>query len=114
MSDEKTMAQAFLDEHLEGWEEDGGTVHDWRRPEIFTDPGEMTRAGGIVLADPSTDPDESPLILAAFRDGSWFLEDRRGQGQPRVYTGTPDDFWRIIDVLTDTVLEDQETPEDAR
>ena len=85
MSDEKTMAQAFLDKNLESWEEDGQTVHDWRHPEIFTDPGEMNHAGGIVLADPSTDSDESPLILAAFQDGSWFLEDRRGQGQPRVY-----------------------------
>ena len=100
-----TLAQAFLDQHLETWEENGRTAHDWRYPEVFTDRHQVTTAGGTILADPRVDTDETLLILVAFTDGSWFLEDLYGP-DITVHSGTREDFHRVIGVLTSAAHED--------
>ena len=107
-----TLARRFLEEHLETWQEGGRTAHDWRYPEVFIDPGQIAAAGGTVLTDPRGEPDETPLLLVAFTDGSWFIEDLHNP-DPTVHSGAQEDFHRAAEVLTSAARQDASLTADA-
>ena len=110
--DTRTLAQQFSDQYLQTWTDDGHAHHDWREPDVFTDPAAMTGHGGTVLADPRHDPDESPIRLAVFRDGSWLLEEQANP--PQVHLGSIEDFNRAGDRLKKAASRDTETLKKAQ
>ena len=91
-----TMAEAFCEEYLITWTEQGEDFTGWRDGDIFTGSQRMSEAGAISLFHPLEE--DHLLIVTVFRDRSWIVQYEPTDGAPPI-VGTREDEHRILDLI---------------